>query len=155
VAKSSRTRVSRAEQMARFLETAQALGCDPSEELFGEIVRAIASARPGPPPTVNAPEPTQRARRTVADGPRGGKGAQVTEGNAAATNSAGRKGATPRTANSTAAEGAKTKAHHTRRSSGRSGHATQEGPGGKKSEDGREAAEPGKGSARSGTVAKD
>jgi hypothetical protein len=98
VAKGSRTRMSRAEQMERFLETAQALGCDPSEDLFGEIVRAIALARPGPPPTAPAAESTKQARprRVSAEGARPVKDAKSTKRNAESTNDAGPRGATAR-----------------------------------------------------------
>ena len=98
VAKGSRTRMSRAEQMERFLETAQALGCDPSEDLFGEIVRAIALARPEPPPTAPAAQSTKHARprRVSAEGARPVKDAKSTKRNAERTNHAGLKGATAR-----------------------------------------------------------
>ncbi len=90
--------MSRAEQMERFLETAQALGCDPSEDLFGEIVRAIALARPGPPPTAPAAESTKHARprRVSAEGARPVKDAKSTKRNAESTNDAGPRGATAR-----------------------------------------------------------
>ena len=98
MAKGSRTRMSRAEQMERFLEAAQALACDPSEDLFGEIVRAIALARPGPPPTAAAAKSTRHARprRVTVKGAKPVKGAKRTRTNAESTNGAELKGATAR-----------------------------------------------------------
>jgi hypothetical protein len=88
--------MSRAEQMERFLEAAQALGCDSSEDFFGEIVRAIALARPGPPPTAPAAESAKHARprRVSAESARRIKGAKSTKRNAEGTNDAALKGAT-------------------------------------------------------------
>jgi hypothetical protein len=90
--------MSRAEQMARFLEAAQALGCDPSEDLFGEIVRAIALARPGPPTTAPAAEPAKHARprRVSAESARPVKAAKSTKRNAEGTIDAALKGVTAR-----------------------------------------------------------